>query len=65
MDTQTVHHFTGLARAIGLLGASCVLTGISPAVARTLVDLGVELMDIETMPSVQAALASRLDGCAL
>ena len=60
MDTQTVRHFTSLARAIRLLGARCLMTGISPGVAGTLVTLGVELGDIETMPSVQAALASRL-----
>ena len=60
MDTQTVRHFTNLSRAIGLLGASCVFTGISPAVAQVLVRLGVDLPEIQAMPSVQAAIAALL-----
>lgn len=60
MDTNTVHHFTSLARALGLIGAHCILTGITPAVALTLASLGVELSDVETLSSVQAALATRL-----
>ncbi|MEZ4382784.1 MAG: STAS domain-containing protein [Nannocystaceae bacterium] len=43
MDTQTVRHFTNLARAIGLLGASCAFTGISAPVAQVLVSIGVDL----------------------
>ena len=58
MSTDTVHGFSGLVRAIGLLGARCMVTGISPAVAQALVGLGVELGAIETMPSVRAALAA-------
>ena len=58
MDTQTVRHFTNLARAIGLLGASCVFTGISPPVAQVLVSLGVDLPEIDALPSVQAAIAA-------
>ena len=60
MDTQTVHLFTGLARAIALVGAKCMLSGISPHIARTLVDLGVELSDMKALPSVEAAIASRV-----
>ena len=60
MDTQTVHLITGLARAIALVGAECMLSGISPHVARTLVELGVELSDMKALPSVEAAIASRV-----
>ena len=61
IDTQTVAHFTGLARAIRLLGARCMLSGVSASIARTLVGLGVDIGDMPSLPSVAAALARRMD----
>ena len=64
MDTQTVRHFTNLARAIGLLGASCAFTGISAPVAQVLVSIGVDLGEITALPSVKAALAGLIGAAA-
>jgi len=53
------------ARALRLLGATAVLTGIRPATAQTLVTLGIDLGDLHTRSSLQdgiafaAALAAR------
>ena len=60
IDTQTVLHFTSLARAIGLLGARCMLSGVSATIARTLVGLGIEMGDVPSLPSVAAALDLRM-----
>jgi len=36
VDTMTAHHFIKMAESARLLGAYCVITGISPAIANTL-----------------------------
>lgn len=43
VDTSTASYLTKVARASNLLGARCVLTGVSPAVAQTLVEIGADL----------------------
>jgi rsbT co-antagonist protein RsbR len=56
MDTRTVDHFIRMARAVRLLGAECVLTGISPTIAHTMVSMGVDLSDVATHRSLREAL---------
>jgi rsbT co-antagonist protein RsbR len=65
MDTRTVDHFIRMARAVELLGADCVLTGLSPALAQTIVALGVEIRGIRTFQTLREAIrnfATRVDG---
>src|SRR5215831_18096795 len=57
MDSRTTDHFIRMARAVQLLGAECVLAGISPAIAQTMVHMGVELRGIGTFRSLRDALA--------
>lgn len=45
------------ARAVGLLGAEVVLTGISPEVARTLVEIGADFGSIVTRGNLQSGVA--------
>ncbi len=56
VDTKTADHFVKMIRASQLLGARCVLTGIRPAVAQTLVDIGMNLSSIATMANLQEGL---------
>jgi rsbT co-antagonist protein RsbR len=57
LDTSTADRFARVARAVELLGARCLLSGLSPAVARTLVDLGVRFGGrIETHATLRHAL---------
>jgi rsbT co-antagonist protein RsbR len=60
IDTRTADHFLKMARAVRLLGAECILTGIKPAVALTLVHIGVDLTDITTLRSLREALQRHL-----
>lgn len=60
MDTNAIDTFIRMARSVRLLGSKCVLTGLNPRFARTIVDLGVELADIQTYRSLRAALADDL-----
>jgi rsbT co-antagonist protein RsbR len=56
MDTGTVDHFMRMAKSIKLLGAECALTGISPHIAQTVVQMGIEMDGIVTERSLRDAL---------
>ena len=56
VDTQVANALLQAAKAVRLLGAQVVLTGIRPDVARTLVGLGVDLIDIVTRGTLQAGI---------
>jgi len=56
MDTRATDHFLRMARAVRLLGAECVLSGVNPAVARTITHMGVELDGIQSHRSLRDAL---------
>lgn len=56
IDTSTADRFLKLARAVELLGAQCIVTGIQPAVAQTLVELGVEFAGLATQRNLKRAL---------
>jgi rsbT co-antagonist protein RsbR len=56
IDTSTADRIIKLARSVQLLGAECILTGIQPAVAQTLVELGVEFSQVNTQRNLKRAL---------
>ncbi len=55
-DTATADHLVKMKQAARLLGAHCVITGIGPDMARTLVGLGVTFGDLRTMRTLQDGL---------
>src|SRR5262245_59194290 len=57
VDTQVAHTLLQAARAVKLLGAQVVLTGLRSEVAQTLVGLGVDLSDIVTRGTLQSGIA--------
>lgn len=56
VDTSTAEHLLRLFRAASILGVSGVLCGIRPAVAQTIVTLGVDLSGINTLRTLEEAL---------
>lgn len=56
LDTSTADRFVKLARSVSLLGARCVLTGIQPAVAQTLVAIGIEFSGMTTERNLKRAI---------
>ena len=56
VDTKTADSVLKAVRAAKLLGVSCVLTGLSPGVARTLVEIGANLEEIRTLSNLKAGL---------
>lgn len=50
-----------LARAVSLLGARCLMTGIGPSVSQSMVALGIHLGDLATLRSVKHGLRHILE----
>jgi rsbT co-antagonist protein RsbR len=61
IDTQTAQHLIETISAVRLLGARVVLTGVRPAIAQTLVHLGIDLSGITTRSSLVAGLRVALE----
>lgn len=62
MDTSTADLFIKMAKAIRLLGAHPVLTGISPGIAQTMANIGVNMTAITTMRTLKDGLEAYLSG---
>lgn len=56
VDTGTADHLVRIIRAIELLGARAVVSGIRSAVAQTMISLGVDLSRIITLRNMRDAL---------
>ena len=56
IDTAVANHFLKMTKATTLMGCNCVISGISPVIAQTIVSLGIDLADINTRSTLQDAL---------
>ncbi len=56
VDTAVANHLIQTTHAVSLLGAHCILVGISPEVAQTLVQLGVDFQRLTTRSNLQAGI---------
>ena len=56
VDTNVASHLINVTKAAKLLGTRCVVTGIQPETAHTLVGLGVDMSEITTKRSMQEGL---------
>lgn len=56
VDTKAAGYLIELVRAIRLLGAEGIITGIRPGVAQTIVAIGVDLGEITTLSNLRAGL---------
>jgi rsbT co-antagonist protein RsbR len=56
MDARAVDNFVRMARSVRLLGAKCVVSGIHPNIARTIVRLGIDLAGIQSFRTTREAL---------
>jgi rsbT co-antagonist protein RsbR len=60
VDTLTAQHLLKTVAAARLMGADCIISGIRPQIAQTIVHLGVELGDVVTKASLADAFAIAL-----
>lgn len=60
VDSLVAQHLMKTVQAARLIGAECVLSGIRPAIAQTVVQLGIDLSGVVTRASLADALAYAL-----
>ncbi len=56
VDTAVANHLIKIAKAAVLMGCKTIISGISPAIAQTVTELGIELGSIHTTSTIEAAL---------
>ncbi|WP_404447277.1 STAS domain-containing protein [Sutcliffiella horikoshii] len=61
VDTMVAHHIIQAAEAVRLVGAKCLLVGIRPEIAQTIVNLGINLDQIITKNSLKKGIATALE----
>lgn len=60
VDTAVANAFIRLAKATRLMGCQCIISGISPQVAQTIVELGIHADELNTTGDLQTALQKGL-----
>jgi rsbT co-antagonist protein RsbR len=60
VDTLVAQHLLKTVTAIRLMGADCIISGIRPQIAQTIVHLGIDLQGITTKATLADALPVRL-----
>ncbi len=56
VDSAVANHLIKTVNSVKLLGAECVITGIRPEVAQTIIYLGLDLSDIQTLANLSEGL---------
>lgn len=56
LDTRLANNLLQLSRAVRLMGAQCLITGIGPQAAQTLVSMGVSLAGLHPLSSLREGL---------
>lgn len=65
VDTLVAQHLLKTVTAIRLMGADCIISGVRPQIAQTIVHLGLDLQGIVTKASLADALRLALRRCGL
>lgn len=65
VDTAVANHLIKITKATRLMGCECVVSGISPVVAQTLIQLGVDLSEVVTKASLKDALEMAFENVGL
>ncbi|ENH96393.1 RsbR family protein [Gracilibacillus halophilus YIM-C55.5] len=61
VDTMVAHHIIQAAEAVRLIGATCILVGIRPEIAQTIVNLGIDLSKFPTKSSLRKGFIKALE----
>jgi methyl-accepting chemotaxis protein len=56
VDTAVANHLIKIAKAAVLMGCKTIISGISPSIAKTIAELGIDLGSIQTTSTIETAL---------
>ena len=62
VDTAVANHLIKIAKAAVLMGCRTIISGISPAIAQTIAELGIDLGSIQTTSTIESALRDSING---
>ncbi|KOO40362.1 STAS domain-containing protein [Priestia koreensis] len=61
VDTMVAHHIIQASEAVRLVGTKCLLVGIRPEIAQTIVNLGINLNQLVTKNSLKKGIETALE----
>ncbi|GAE36899.1 STAS domain-containing protein [Halalkalibacter akibai] len=61
VDTMVAHHIIQASEAVRLVGAKCILVGIRPEIAQTIVNLGIDLSKFPTKSTLRKGIETALE----
>ncbi|MDT8862711.1 STAS domain-containing protein [Alkalihalobacillus sp. MEB130] len=61
VDTMVAHHIIQASEAVRLVGATCILVGIRPEIAQTIVNLGIDLSKFPTKSTLRKGIETALE----
>jgi methyl-accepting chemotaxis protein len=62
VDTAVANHLIKIAKAAVLMGCKTIISGISPAIAQTIAELGIDMGSIQTTSTIESALRESISG---
>ncbi len=57
VDTAVANHLIKITKAAHLMGCETIISGMSPAITQTVIDLGIDVEEIKTAAAMGDALA--------
>ncbi|MFM8936158.1 MAG: protoglobin domain-containing protein [Vulcanococcus sp.] len=57
VDTAVANYLISISKATGLMGCRTTISGISPAISKTIIQLGIDIGDVNTTATMMDALA--------
>jgi rsbT co-antagonist protein RsbR len=61
VDTAVANHLIKITRATRLMGCTCIISGVSPAIAETIVELGIDIGTVKTTGTLMDAISMSFD----
>jgi rsbT co-antagonist protein RsbR len=61
VDTAVANHLIKITRATKLMGCETTISGVSPSIAQTIVDLGIDVGEVKTTATMRDALHDAVD----
>ena len=58
MTTAVANHLIKVTKATRLMGCECAISGVSPAIAQTIVELGIDVGEVKTTANMRDALSA-------